>query len=212
MKEKGLMLKLHNLGFTLNGIVEVILVTRGADGSMNAAPMGVMLVEDFLELRPYKSSQTYMNLRLGGEAAINICNDPYFFLATAFKEEVPHQPQVCSDMSLLDADSCIYVNVQGETSLSETQAVFKAKPIKLIIKRKHTIVFSRGRAEAIEAVIHTTRVKALQQQRKISEVRTLTEKIAQCAEIVWRVSPEGSSENRTISELYRIMADWGVQA
>jgi hypothetical protein len=36
------------------------------------------------------------------------------------------------------------------------------------------------------------------------------ERIARCEETVRRVSPEDSSEGRTIAELNRIMADWGI--
>lgn len=201
---------LQRSGFTRDGIVEVILVTCGADGSVNAAPMGVKLTGDLLEIRPYKTSETYRNLKLGGEAVINVTHDPYLFLATAFKDEVPGQPQMCANMSLQEADSCIYVEVQGEADFSDAQALFKAKPIKTVIKREHPIVFSRGRAEAIEAVIHATRVKAFQLQGRTDEVQTLTGKIAACAETVGRVSPENSPESRVINELRQMMKNWGV--
>lgn len=210
MKEAELLSMLQKSGFTRDGIVEVILVTRGADGSVNAAPMGVRLTGDLLEIRPYKTSETYRNLKHGGEAVINVTHDPRLFLATAFKNEVTGQPQLCVDMSLQEADSCIYVDVQGEAGYTDAQAMFKAKPIKTVIKREHPIVFSRGRAEAIEAVIHATRVKVFQMQGRTGDVQALTRKIAECAETVGRVSPENSPESRVMLELRQMMKNWGV--
>jgi hypothetical protein len=210
MKDADMLFTLRRMGFTANGVVEVILVTRGADGKLNAAPMGARLVEGLLEVRPYKANQTYRNLGRGGEAALNVTHDPLLFLAAAFKGEAVDVPKVCADMSLQEADSCIYVAVQDEARFSDAQASFKAEPIKIVIEREYPIVFSRGRAEAIEAVIHATRVKVFQEQRMVREVRELTEMIARCAETVRRVSPVDSPEGRAMVELYRIMADWGV--
>lgn len=211
MKDADLPGMLQRSGFTRDGVVEIILVTRGADGAPNAAPMGVRLTGDLLEIRPFKSSETYRNLRLGGEAVINVTHDPALFLATAFKEEVRGQPQICADMSLLEADMCVYVEVQGEAGHSDLQASFKVKPIKTVIKREQPIVFSRGRAEAIEAVIHATRVKVYHMQGMAGEVRALTGRIAACAETVRRMSPEGSPEVSAVDELNKMMKNWGVQ-
>lgn len=212
MSDADLLVELRRLGFTEGGIVEVILVTRGADGALNAAPMGVKLSGGTLEIRPYRTSQTYRNLRLGGVAAVNVTHDPLLFLSTAFKEEARGQPRVCGDMSLVEADSCIHVRVVAEGSVSDDQASFTAEPIRIVNKREQPLVFSRGRAEAIEAVIHATRVKVFQAQGRLGDVRALTERITGCAETVRRVSPEDSPEGRAITELYRIMRSWGVQA
>jgi hypothetical protein len=202
---------LENLGFTRGGIVETILVTLNRDGSMNAAPMGVRLAGDLFELKPFKTSTTYGNLRRGGHATVNTTQDPRLFLATAFKEEVEDQPSVDEGMALSGSDSTIHVEVQGEKRTQGDQGLFTAKPVKVSVRRQHPTVFSRGRAGAIEAVIHATRVKAFMGSGKDAEVEELVKWIDGCAATVRRVSPVGSPECTVVDALYEMMKSWGVQ-
>jgi hypothetical protein len=202
---------LENLGFTRGGIVETILVTLNRDGSMNAAPMGVRLAGDLFELKPFKTSTTYGNLRRGGHATVNTTQDPRLFLATAFKEEVEDQPSVDEGMALSGSDSTIHVEVQGEKRTQGDQGLFAAKPVKVSVRRQHPTVFSRGRAGAIEAVIHATRVKAFMGSGKDAEVEELVKWIDGCAATVRRVSPVGSPECTVVDALYEMMKSWGVQ-
>ena len=202
---------LEELGFTRGGVVEIILVTLNRDGSVNAAPMGVRLAGGLFELRPFKTSATYGNLRRGGHATVNTTQDPRLFLATAFKEEVEGQPSVDEDMALSGSDSTIHVEVQGEKRTQGDQGLFTAKPVKVSVRRQHPTVFSRGRAGAIEAVIHATRVKAFIGSGKDAEVEELLKRIDGCAGTVRRVSPVGSPECTVVDRLYEMMSGWGVQ-
>jgi uncharacterized protein len=58
-------------------ILEGIVTTLAADGSVNIAPMGprVDAAMDHLLLRPYRTSQTYRNLRTHGEGVLHVTDD-----------------------------------------------------------------------------------------------------------------------------------------
>jgi len=203
---------LGKLGFTQGGIVETILVTVNWDGSFNAAPMGVRLVGQRIELRPYRTSTTYANLRRGGAAAINTTYDPLLFLATAFKDEVEDQPHVEPDMRLRGADSTIMVEVQREEATQCERSLFIATPVKITVGKAYHFVLSRGRAQAVEAVIHATRVKAFSEQGRTEEAAALIRRIEECAATVRRVSPPGSPECEAVDKLDEMMRSWRVQA
>jgi hypothetical protein len=203
---------LEKLGFTQGSTVETILVTVNLDGSLNAAPMGVRLKGKLLELRPYRTSATYANLRRGGTATINTTHDPMLFLATAFKDEVEDQPRVEPDMRLNGADSTIMVEVQREEAVQCERSLFIATPVKITVGRSYPSVLSRGRAQAVEAVIHATRVKAFSEQGRTEEAAALIRRIEECASTVRRISPSGSPEYAAVDKLNDIMRSWRVQA
>jgi len=203
---------LERMGFTQCAVVEIILVTVNSEGSFNAAPMGVRLMGRRLELSPYKTSATYANLMRGGRASINTTLDPLLFLATAFKEEVADQPHVEPDMRLQGADSTIIVEVQRGASTHGERGLFTATPVKITMGEVYPPVFSRGRSQAVEAVIHATRVKAFIEQGRVREAEALLRKIDDCVATVRRVSPPGSPEHTVVDKLEDMIPGWRVQA
>jgi len=203
---------LGKLGFAQGCIVEAILVTVKGDGSFNAAPMGVRLVGLRIELRPYRTSATYANLRRGGTATINTTHDPLLFLATAFKDQVEEQPLVEPGMRLQGADSTVTVDVQKEEVTSCERSLFFATPVKITVGEAYPRAFSRGRAQAVEAVIHATRVKAFSEQGRAAEAWELLRRMEECAATVRRVSQPGSPEYVAVDRLDEITRSWGLKA
>ena len=200
--------ELRRLGFTDGGIVEIVLVTRNRDGSLNAAPMGVKLVDGYFELKSYKSSKTYENLKRGGWATVNVTHDPTIFLATSFKDEIRDQPLILSDLKLSKSDLSITVELKKEITNTEEWSIYHALPTKIVSKRSHPMVYSRGRSAAIEAIIHATRVKVFLEQGKDSYVGELTQKIEKCREVVQLVSPVDSPESLVMDELSVLLEKW----
>ena len=163
---------LELLGFTPNNIVETILITKNRDGSYNPAPIGVINKGKKIEIRPYTSSNTYQNLTKSNRLSINITDDPMLFLKTSFKDELEGIPTV-TDWVLEGSDATIIAEKTGMSMFSEPQASFSLNPVAVSINRETPTVFSRGRAEAIEAIIHATRVKvfkATSQEEKVKEL------------------------------------------
>ena len=198
------------LGFTQNSFVETILVTRNRDGSFNLAPMGIIRQDRLLEIRPYKSSKTYKNLVEGTRVSINLTDDPMLFLKTSFKDELAEGPMV-TDWILDGSDATIIAEKTSEADYSQIQASFTLEPITLTISNNMPKVFSRGRAEAIEAIIHATRIKVFQSENQDDNVKGLYDKMTESFNIILRVSGSSSAEVKIVQILKSLLDKWGVE-
>jgi len=75
---------LRNLGFEKGWLCECIVTTYHADGSPNAAPMGVEAVDERrLVLRVHRDTDTYENLLRSRCCVVNVTADPELFLRCA---------------------------------------------------------------------------------------------------------------------------------
>jgi hypothetical protein len=209
MNEAQVISSLERLGFPKKCIVETILVTRNQEGSHNAAPMGVTRDGATLIVRPFKSTQTFKNLSLGGDASINLSDDPRLFLATSFKDEVDNQPKV-DERGLEGADATIHSETGAMYDESELRASFTLTPRDIKIKSPYPTVFSRGRSQAIEAIIHATRIQVFNEERRDSEVQKLKDKVKDNLDVIKRVSAEGSNEAQVAAKLLSMIKKWGV--
>jgi hypothetical protein len=209
MNEAKVIDSLERLGFPEDCIVETILVTRNQDGSYNAAPMGITRNGATLIVRPFKSTQTFRNLSLGESASINLSDNPHLFLATAFKEDIEDQPKV-DDTGLEGADATIHSKTGVMFNESELRASFSLTPWDLEIKSSYPTVFSRGRSEAIKAIIHATRIQVFNDEHRDSEVQKLKDKVKDNLDVIKRVSAEGSQEYIVADKLLSLITKWGV--
>ena len=151
--------QLDGLRFDMGSICEVIVTTVNGDGTPNAAPMGVTRVgPETISLRPFKTSTTYGNLLDNSRACVNITDDPTMFLSTAFKGEVKGSQDINidEDLRLEASDASVFVRVVDVWDLSENRTCFTCEVSGIEIHRPTPQVFSRGRAEAIEAIVHAT--------------------------------------------------------
>src|SRR5437763_2974912 len=72
-------------------ILEAIVTTVSAAGEVNIAPMGPRVdagMQRFL-LRPYRSAQTYHNLRAHGEGVLHVTDDVLLLAKAALGPVVP---------------------------------------------------------------------------------------------------------------------------
>jgi hypothetical protein len=208
MDRAGFAETLDSLGFRDGCIAEVVLVTVNPDGSPNAAPMGAKRMGgDVFEVRPFKTSATYRNLLNDPRSTINVTSDPTMFLVTAFKDEVPTQPAM-DRLGLKGCDACITLERTEGVEFSADRYLFKNKVKKVAVHASHPRVFSRGVAEAVEAVIHATRVKAFRMQGRHGDALELEEKARECIGVVRRVSADGSPEAETVDRLEQLLERW----
>lgn len=210
MKESEIGAVLDRLGFTEGSYSETILVTVNTIGSFNAAPMGVIRVCDSLVVKPYKSSATYVNLQKSPQASINITDDPMIFLLAAFKGELEDAPRV-DEWRVDGSDAVVIAEKRGEEELSDIRASFTLEPVSVRLYNEAPTVFSRGRAEAIEAVIHATRVKVFQSEGKLSEVMELLGKLEACFDVINRVSSKESTEREVSETIKELLERWGIK-
>jgi hypothetical protein len=212
MAGEGISQRLDGLGFGFGSICEAIITTVNTDGTPNAAPMGVTRVgSETLELKPFKTSASYRNLLGNSKACVNVTDDPGMFLKAAFKgEDLEGFQELSIDGSLrLEAsDASVLVRVVDVWDVSEIRTRFTCEAMGVEIRRPIPRVFSRGRAEAIEAIIHATRIRAFVGGEVEAAVERLIKRFNECKGVVNRVSPPGSVEARVISELERLIAEW----
>ena len=214
IKTQNLKEALDRIGFTRGSIVESVLTTLNSDGSVNAAPMGVARKGPIqFEIRPYRSSKTHSNLNCNPEACINVINDPAIFLVTAFKEEKFDfsPPKFSHDNSIEQADAVVFLTMLKREEIDKERSSFvgEASSIKLITESP--IAFSRGRAQAIEAIIHATRIEYYLKNRKLVEAEDHVDRFNRCKRVVLNVSSQDSLETRTVEALERLIDRWRAQ-
>jgi hypothetical protein len=197
-----------NLGFRKNCIVETILITKNEDGSYNPAPMGVTWVGGpKIEVNPFKSSKTCQNLQRDSYSVINILSDPFLFLATAFKDEIDFDFTL-DHYRLEDSEAIIHLDKNECSELSDDRLSFLNEVKDIKIYHKYPRVISRGTSEAINAVIHATRVKYYRRQGKYNEAEYLEKKICDCVELIRRISGEGSPEMKVSDIIEEMLVQW----
>ena len=212
MTGAGIVKLLDELEFSVGCIVETIVTTRDQDSLPNAAPMGVTRKgPDILEIKPFKSSATYRNLLMSKDACVNITGDPELFITTAFKHAKMDgfkQPLIDENLSLRGADACILVEIMESHELPDDRGCFICKAHTVDVHHPLPTVFSRGRAEAIEAIIHATRIDAYLRMGLSEEAEKRNIKFNECKKIVERVSATNSSEMRVIRALENLIKGW----
>ena len=205
---EGLLLDV--LGFQEGQVYETIVTTLNVDGSVNAAPMGVVRTGRVeVEVRPYRSSSTYGNLSSHPEACVNVTDDPSIFLVTAFKGEVLEgfEGPSMDGIRLKEADAHIFISVRDRDD-SRERGCFTCVVDSVELGDAGPRLFSRGRAQAIEAVIHATRIEYLFRAGKAQEGEALVRRFAVCKDVVGRVSTPDSAEGLVIAELERLIRAW----
>jgi hypothetical protein len=164
-----------------------------------------------LEIRPYKTSATHANLFRHPRACVNVTDDPIIFMATAFKgEPFPNHriPPIDMDLRLSSSYAHVFLVVEAYNDLSEDRSSFTCRADRVEIRRPFPRAFSRGRAEAIEAIIHATRIEHCIKESELAKLETLIKQFYMCKDIVERVSQPESGEAVVIRELERLIAVW----
>jgi hypothetical protein len=203
--------KLKALGFTDGSNYEIILTTLNSDCSYNAAPMGIVMTSPLiLTIKPFKTSSTYKNLKNKSRACVNVTSDPGIYLATSFKEKdfsgFP-VPNIDKELRLDHSDAHVFIELKSFDELEHRAKVsFQILSVEVIIS--HPKAFNRGRAAAIEAIVHATRIKVFFKEGPRERVESLIKRFYDCKDIVDRVSPPESTESRVIRKLEKLIGDW----
>lgn len=200
--------KLIKLGFRKNCIVETILVTKNDDGTYNPAPMGVTWVGGItMVINPYKSTKTCQNLQRDCISVINIESNPLLFLATAFKDEIDLN-YTLDNYRLESSEATIHLLKNKCSKLSEDRLSFLNKVSDIKIHHNYPRVLSRGTAEAINAIIHATRVNYYLKQGAWDEVELFEKKIWDSVELIRRISGKDSPEIKVSNIIEDMLDKW----
>lgn len=215
------MVKLTDLGFRKGVCCETIVSTYNPDGTSNAAPMGLKLLdEQHLSMSIFNTSSTCRNLKEKKCAIVNLTSDIEVFLKSTFKE-ANHGGKVSGDWfakadlveapKLRSADAVVEVSVAHLEDDGKERTRFSCKVERITAEGKFPQVYCRAMPLTLEAITHATRVKVfINFPEKQKEVSKLIETIQNHAYVVERVAP--NSEYTTVfDDLQCRINSWRVK-
>lgn len=162
-------------------IIETIVTTVAADGTLNCAPMGVEWGDERIVLTPFVATQTFRNLRDAGTAVINLTDDVELFARAAISNaQPPTTPAVAIPGAVL-ADCCAWREVRVSTlDAAPPRARIDAHVVHRE-SRRDFIGFCRAHHAVLEAAIYTTRLHLLDRAfvaREFDRLQVLVDKTA----------------------------------
>jgi hypothetical protein len=158
-------------------ILEGIVTTIGPDGTVNIAPMGPRVdagMNRFL-LRPYRTAQTYRNLKAHGQGVFHVTDDVLLLARAALGplEPVPALIPAMRVQGYILQDACRYYEFQvttiddrEERSRIEVEVVNSGR-------LRDFFGFNRAKHAVVEAAILATRTDFLPLEEIESEFRKL---------------------------------------
>jgi hypothetical protein len=215
------MAKLTDLGFKKGVCCETIVSTYNPDGTSNAAPMGLKLLdEQHLSMSIFNTSLTCRNLKEKKCAIVNLTSDIEVFYKSTFKEanhngNVPADWFVKADVveapKLRSADAVVEVSVTHLEHDGKERTRFSCKVERITTDAQFPQVYCRAMPLTLEAITHATRVKAfINLPEKQKEASELIETIQNHAYVVGRVAP--NSEYTAVFEDLQCRIDsWRVK-
>ena len=142
-------------------IIESIVTSMAADGTINFAPMGVEWGEPTLVLKPFLETTTFRNVRETRVAVVNITDDVMLFARAAISSpEYPWVPATVVRGAVLEA-ACSWWELEVVT-LDDTppRSRIEARVLHHGFRREF-IGFNRARFAVLEAAILATRTHLL---------------------------------------------------
>ena len=158
-------------------IIETIVTTVAADGSVNCAPMGVEWDPDSepeaIVLKPFLETATYRNVSATRAAVVNLIDDVRVFARAAISNPRYDTVPAVIVRGVVLADACSWRELEVTSidstpprSRIETHTVHHGM-------RREFIGFNRARHAVLEAAIYATRVHLLDRDFLLSEVDRL---------------------------------------
>ncbi len=142
-------------------IIESILTTMDAAGTVNCAPMGVEWGETEIVIKPFLETTTFRNLRETGAAVVNLTDDVLLFARGAISTvQFPTFPATIVRGVVLEA-ACMWREVEVR-SLDATPP--RARIVTAVVYRgtqREFLGFNRARHAVLEAAILATRTHLL---------------------------------------------------
>jgi len=164
------------------GISEVIVTTRSASGTFNAAPIGIITTTNDQFVKLYKGSRTFTNVQETKKLAANVTSDTVLFVKAALDNlGEAHYSSLSSFPVLKEANSWIlFQAVLAEKSTE--YSLFQLTPLTVKINRKELKAINRGRNAVIEATILATRYLRVNDEREKEELKKQMERYAKIVE------------------------------
>lgn len=141
-------------------ILEAIVTTLNADGTLNVAPMGPRVEPslDRFHLRPFRTSTTYANLSRSREGVLHVTDDSLLFAKAAIGIEVDPPTRPAEDvLGAVLTDACRYFEFRVVSiDDREERPTFVGETVRRG-RFRDFLGFNRARHAVIEAAIVATR-------------------------------------------------------
>jgi uncharacterized protein len=158
-------------------IVETIFSTLNENGKPNFAPMGLVWGEEYITVRPYRSSRTYRNLIASGYGVANLTDDVLAYVQCGLYNIVlPNFPAKATP-GIVFQETCSWrelavISCEGSPERAEVRCRILHEG-----RQKEFLGFCRAGNAVLEAIILATRVR-------FYDPKTVMEKMSSYLEIV----------------------------
>jgi uncharacterized protein len=158
-------------------ILEGIVTTVSADGTVNVAPMGPQVGAGFerFVLRPYRTAQTYRNLKAHGEGVLHVTDD-VLLLARAAVGTVEPPPKLFAAARVRGhvlADACRYYEFRVAALDDREERTRIEAEVVGAGRLRDFFGFNRAKHAVVEAAILATRTAFLPHDEIAAELTRL---------------------------------------
>lgn len=158
-------------------IVEGIVTTRDENGDVHIAPMGPIVEPDMrrLTLRPFRSAQTFHNLRRERQGVFHVTDDVWLLATSAVSRTIPVPPLARAQRvnGFVLSDACRWFEFEVE-SLDESDERTTLQCV-VVHQGRHRdfLGFNRAKHAVVEAAILATRIAFLPAEQIRAEFERL---------------------------------------
>ncbi len=162
-------------------IIETIVTSMAADGTINFAPMGVEWGEETIVLKPFLETTTFRNLRESRAAVVNLTDDVMLFAQGAISSpQFPWVPATMVRGAVLQA-ACSWREIEVAT-IDDTPPRSRIEGrVTHIGFAREFLGFNRARHAVLEAAILATRthlIPAEQIREEYARLQVVVDKTA----------------------------------
>jgi hypothetical protein len=158
-------------------ILEGIVTTVEPDGAVNIAPMGPLVTPamDRIVLRPYRTAQTYRNLKAHGEGVLHVTDDVLLLAQTAIGRVVPPPEMFAAAhvRGFVLAGACRYYEFRIRSVDDRAERTTLEADVLHSGRLRDFFGFNRAKHAVVEAAILATRTAFLPPAEIEAEYRKL---------------------------------------
>lgn len=164
-------------------ILEGIVTTLNADGTVNISPMGPRVdasMQSFV-LKPYRTSTTYQNLKRHGEGVFHLTDDVLLLAQAAVGKPDPFPPVFPAEriQGMILADACRWYAFRVKSLDDQNERTEIVVDVVDTGRVRDFVGFNRGKNAVLEAAILATRIHLLPAEQifaQFESLRVLVEK------------------------------------
>jgi uncharacterized protein len=158
-------------------ILEGIVTTMGANGALNIAPMGPLVDAEItrLTLRPFRSAQTYRNLKAHGEGVFHVTDDVLLLAQAAVSiiDPLPALRPATKIRGHILTDACRFYEFRVQRLDDSQERTQIEVEIVAAGRQRDFFGFNRAKHAVVEAAILATRLHFLPRADVQAEMQRL---------------------------------------